>query len=186
MRHAEVRKRLLADPWVREAYENPPLPLATARAVVERRKELGMTQEELAERMGTSQAQVWRIESGSFNPTAKTLSRLENALDISFSAQYRNYEVLSPQEAGTLTPLREQLEEWIEEGILVMSEADLEAALEMEKAKPGTLSKLLRVIENIELDGGEHIQVKVRLAKDTEENDPAQESSRRMELSATF
>ncbi len=78
----EVKNRLLSAPRVREAYENPPLHLAVARAVVERRKELGITQEELAERMGTSQAQIWRIESGSFNPTSKTLSRVEKALGI--------------------------------------------------------------------------------------------------------
>lgn len=82
MSHEEAKDRLLANPEVREAYENPPLLLAVARAVVERRKELGLTQEELAEKMGTSQAQVWRIESGNFNPTAKTLSRLEGTLGI--------------------------------------------------------------------------------------------------------
>src|SRR4051812_34984363 len=99
MKHEEVKNKLLANPWVREAYENPPLPLAVARAVVERRKELGLTQEMLAKKIGTSQAQVWRIESGDFNPTAKTLARLEEALGFSLSSVYRKHQLaeqLSP------------------------------------------------------------------------------------------
>src|SRR5918994_7491079 len=112
MKHEEVRNRLFTNPWVREAYENLPLPLATAQAVVERRKELGMTQEELAEKMGTSQAQVWRIESGAFNPTSKTLARLEEALEISFGSLYRKH-----QSNVQLSP-REQLEEWRNSGLL--------------------------------------------------------------------
>lgn len=180
MRHEEVKKRLLANPWVKEAYENPPLPLATARAVVERRKELGITQEELAKRMETSQAQVWRIESGSFNPTSKTLSKLAKALDISVGALSQDYEAYSP-----IHP-KEQLEEWIEAGVLVMSEDDLETALEMEEANPGALSKLLRIIEDIELDGDERIKITVRVVEDTEENMQDHKNLRRVELSATF
>ncbi len=180
MRHEEVKKRLLANPWVKEAYENPPLPLATARAVVERRKELGITQEELAKRMETSQAQVWRIESGSINPTSKTLSKLAKALDISVGALSQDYEAHSP-----IHP-KEQLEEWIEAGVLVMSEDDLETALEMEEANPGALSKLLRIIEDIELDGDERIKITVRVVEDTEENMQDHKNLRRVELSATF
>lgn len=58
--------------------------MVIARVVVERRRELGMGQEELAERLGTSQMQIWRIESGEANPTVKTLEKLEEALGLSF------------------------------------------------------------------------------------------------------
>lgn len=80
MNHEEVKRRLLADPDVREAYENPPLAIAVARAVVRRRQELGLSQGELAKRLGTSQMQVWRIESGEANITLDTLQKLAETL----------------------------------------------------------------------------------------------------------
>lgn len=183
MRHEEVKRRLLADPWVKEAYENPPLPLAVARAVVERRRELNMTQSELARTMETSQAQVWRIESGSFNPTSKTFSRLEAALGISFATLYRG----TPPVPSTATgEYLEQLQEWIEDGILSMSERDIETALEMEEANPGALSKLLRIIEDIELDEEGRVKVTVRLVESEEETSRGDSPSHRLELSATL
>lgn len=184
MRHEEVKRRLLANPRIKEAYENPPLPLAVARAVVERRRELNMTQSELARTMETSQAQVWRIESGSFNPTSKTLSKLEAALGISFAALYRDTPPVPP--TATREYL-EQIHEWIEGGILSMSEEDIETALEMEEVNPGALSKLLRIIEDIELDKEESIKVTVRLVESEKEEDRAADSrSHRLELSAIF
>src|SRR3712207_4106396 len=64
--YEEVKNQLLTESKVREAYENPPLSVVMAQLVVERRKKLGMTQLQLADKMGTSQSQVWRIESGHF------------------------------------------------------------------------------------------------------------------------
>ena len=82
MNHEDVKSRLLRDRQTREAYETPPLSLAVARAVVERRRHLAMTQEELAERLGTSQMQVWRLESGQANVTLKTLEKLGEVLGL--------------------------------------------------------------------------------------------------------
>lgn len=45
------------------------------------RKELGLTQTELAERMGTAQANISRFESGTYNPTLKFLWKMAKALD---------------------------------------------------------------------------------------------------------
>lgn len=181
VKHEEVKKKLLSNPWVREAYENPPLHLATARAVVERRKELGMTQQELADKMGTSQAQVWRIESGAFNPTSKTLARLEGALGISLVKLYHEY-----QRTAELSP-EEQIGQWRDTGFLIMSDADFEISLEMEKATPGQLRRLVRMIEGIELDEGDCVQVTVTVTE-AEESDGAlrPEAPRRLALSATL
>jgi transcriptional regulator with XRE-family HTH domain len=179
--YEEVKNRLLADPKVREAYENPPLSLATARMVVERRKELGMTQGQLAEAMGTSQSQVWRIESGHFNPTAKTLTRLERALDMSFGERFRDFPRVLQDSP------REQLKEWRNAGILVMSDDDFENALELEETDPGYLSKLVRIIENIEFGEGGDIHVTVRLeSANSEEGGGSTKGAPRLALSATI
>ncbi len=51
-----------------------------ARQLLERRKELGLTQLDVAKRSGLPQSEVSRIESGAANPTAQTLAVLAKAL----------------------------------------------------------------------------------------------------------
>ncbi len=55
-----------------------------ARIVVRRRMELGLTQEELAVRMGTSHSAISRIESGQHSTSVQTLQRLAAALEMRF------------------------------------------------------------------------------------------------------
>ncbi len=53
-------------------------------ALIQRRRELGWTQKELADRSGVGQAEISRIERGSRSPTIETYSRLAAALQIEF------------------------------------------------------------------------------------------------------
>lgn len=55
-----------------------------ARIVIRRRLELGLTQEELAGRMGTSHSAISRIESGQHSTSVQTLQRLAAALEMRF------------------------------------------------------------------------------------------------------
>ncbi len=55
-----------------------------ARFVIMRRAELGLTQEQLAERMGTSHSAISRIESGQHRTSVATLERLAQALEVRF------------------------------------------------------------------------------------------------------
>lgn len=52
-----------------------------ARVVIVRRAQLGLTQQELAERMGTTKSVISRIESGQHRTSTDTLRRLGEALD---------------------------------------------------------------------------------------------------------
>jgi DNA-binding Xre family transcriptional regulator len=52
-----------------------------ARRFAERRRELGISQAELARRSGIAQSEISRFESGRANPTFLTLSRLCDTLD---------------------------------------------------------------------------------------------------------
>jgi ribosome-binding protein aMBF1 (putative translation factor) len=52
-----------------------------AMQIVALREKAGITQVELAERTGISQADISRIERGATSPTAKTLQRIAEALD---------------------------------------------------------------------------------------------------------
>ena len=48
-----------------------------------RRKELGYTQEELAQKVHTTQPYISRLERGHFNPSMRMIVNIANALDIS-------------------------------------------------------------------------------------------------------
>jgi ribosome-binding protein aMBF1 (putative translation factor) len=52
-----------------------------ARMVIMRRAQLGLTQQELAERMSTTKSVISRIESGQHRSGTDTLRRLAEALD---------------------------------------------------------------------------------------------------------
>lgn len=73
------RRKRLAPGWSarREALETT---YAIAVQLIELREQQGLTQAQLAERCGIDQGDISRIERGSTSPTAKTLSRIADAL----------------------------------------------------------------------------------------------------------
>jgi len=79
---AERRRR--RDPDYRAAQERLAPYEGIARFVITRRAELGLTQEQLAERMGTSHSAISRIESGQHRTSVATLERLAQALEVRF------------------------------------------------------------------------------------------------------
>mgnify|MGYP001127665313 CR=1 FL=1 len=65
-RLATALKRELADNAFREAYEELGEEFELARQVIELRQAAGLTQKQLAERAGTSQPAIARLESGRY------------------------------------------------------------------------------------------------------------------------
>ncbi|MHC0429667.1 helix-turn-helix domain-containing protein [Streptomyces sp. O3] len=61
------------------------LAMAFAKAVYDRRKELGLSQAQVAERAGLTQAKVSRIEGADAVPTLPLLRHLARALDASLN-----------------------------------------------------------------------------------------------------
>jgi transcriptional regulator with XRE-family HTH domain len=59
--------------------------MALAKAVYDRRTELGLTQTELAERSGLTQAKISRIEGSDTIPTLPLLAKLAKALDATLN-----------------------------------------------------------------------------------------------------
>jgi len=49
--------------------------------LIRKRIEKGLSQEELAERVGTRQSAISRLESGRYNPSFKVLRKVAQALD---------------------------------------------------------------------------------------------------------
>jgi transcriptional regulator with XRE-family HTH domain len=53
-----------------------------AQRLRERRKALGMSQQQLAKQIGSNQAQISKYEQGDSDPTAEALAELSRALDV--------------------------------------------------------------------------------------------------------
>lgn len=69
-----------ADPAFAEEYERIGPDMDLAFALAEARNAAGVTQAELAKRMGTSQAAIARVESGRMKPKWETVERYASAL----------------------------------------------------------------------------------------------------------
>lgn len=76
---SDLHKRWMKEPKYRRAYEALEDEFALATAMVEARSRAGLTQHELAERMGTTQPAVARLESGRALPSTRTLERYARA-----------------------------------------------------------------------------------------------------------
>ncbi|MCX5733472.1 MAG: helix-turn-helix transcriptional regulator [candidate division NC10 bacterium] len=78
-RISEMHKKWMKEPKYRKAYEALGEEFVLASAVVDVRNRAGLTQEELARKMGTTQPVVARLESGRTHPSMRTLERLADA-----------------------------------------------------------------------------------------------------------
>jgi DNA-binding XRE family transcriptional regulator len=75
----EAAKAWLKDPSFRAEYEALEPEFALASALIEARSRAGMTQAQVAEAMGTTQAAVARLEGGRVKPSTRTLERFAKA-----------------------------------------------------------------------------------------------------------
>ena len=81
MNYNEFKAKIFAErPEVKEEYDALGPQYEIIRAEIESRKAAGMTQNELAERMGTAQANISRFESGNYNPTLAFLQKMAQRL----------------------------------------------------------------------------------------------------------
>ncbi len=76
---SDVKSEWLRDSEVRAEYEALAPQFAIASAIIGARKEAKLSQAQLAERMGTTQSVVARLESGRVLPSMKTLLRVAEA-----------------------------------------------------------------------------------------------------------
>lgn len=74
-----LKARLLADPAARAEYDALAPEFEIAAELLQARLRAGLSQTELAARMGTSQSAIARLESGQQLPSIKTLLRFAGA-----------------------------------------------------------------------------------------------------------
>jgi transcriptional regulator with XRE-family HTH domain len=84
-----LAEQLRADPAFRAEWERTALGRAVAVAIVRYRAEHGLSQRDLAQRLGMKQPQVARLELGEVNPSMDTLMRIAAQLQIEFTIDVR-------------------------------------------------------------------------------------------------
>ena len=84
-----LKKELLKDEKVRNEYEKLKPRYQMVSEIIEARKRKGLTQEELAQKIGTKQSAIARVESGNANPTIAFLEKLASALDSDLTILFK-------------------------------------------------------------------------------------------------
>ena len=78
----------LKDPVFKEKYDALEPEYSLIQALIDARKENGMTQKQLADATGISQADISRLEHGTGNPSVKTLQRIAQALHMTLKIEF--------------------------------------------------------------------------------------------------
>ena len=87
--YKQLKQRLLKDKEVKQAYKDLMPEFDLIKMIIKRRIENGLTQKELAEKIGTKQSAVSRFESGTYNPSFSFIQKMTNALDARLEISLR-------------------------------------------------------------------------------------------------
>ena len=79
----------LRDPEFRAEYEALEPEFSIMQALIDARKASGLTQKQLSERTGITQADISRMETGNANPSLRTLQRLAAGLGLRMEIAFR-------------------------------------------------------------------------------------------------
>lgn len=86
----DLLKEELKDSEIKEEYENLREEFELASKIIELRKKAGLTQEELAKKIHTSQPSIARLESGNYrNVSLSFLRKVGNALGVEPHVDFR-------------------------------------------------------------------------------------------------
>lgn len=82
-------KKQLSDPEFKKEWDAMEPEFAIVQAMIDARKESGLTQKQLSERTGIAQADISKLESGNGNPSVKTLQRLAAGMGMRVKIEFQ-------------------------------------------------------------------------------------------------
>lgn len=82
-------KELMQDPEFRKEWEDLEPEFQIVRAMLEGRREKGITQKELSGITGITQADISKLENGTANPSLRTLQRVAEGLGKKLVISFR-------------------------------------------------------------------------------------------------
>ncbi len=84
----DYKKKALQDSDVKAEYDALQPEYDIIQAMIDARNKEGLTQKELSERTGITQADISRIENGTRNPSLKMVKRLANGLGMRLKLEF--------------------------------------------------------------------------------------------------
>ena len=84
----KLKNELMADPEFRKEYEALQPEMNIKKAILDARIRAGLTQTQLSEKSGISQADICRLEKGTRNPSIALLQRLAAATDSTLRIEF--------------------------------------------------------------------------------------------------
>ena len=84
-----LKEELFKDPEFKAEYDALEPEYELIRQIISARAEKNMTQKQLAEKIGTKQSNIARLESGNYNPSFQFLQKVAGALDKKLSFALR-------------------------------------------------------------------------------------------------
>ena len=81
-------KEQMVDPVFRREYEALQPERAIIQAIIDARKQSGLTQKELSERTGITQGDISKLERGNANPSLNTLQRLAAGMGMTIKLEF--------------------------------------------------------------------------------------------------
>lgn len=79
----------LQDPEFKAEYDALEPEFSLIRAMLDARREAGLTQKQLSERTGISQSDISKFETGNGNPSLKTLQRLAAGMGMRVKIEFQ-------------------------------------------------------------------------------------------------
>lgn len=94
MTHSETHfddflREQLQDPSLREEYDALETEFSLMQTMIDARKSLGLTQKQLSEKTGIAQSDISKLESGSANPSLRTLQRLAAGMGMRVKIEFQ-------------------------------------------------------------------------------------------------
>lgn len=83
----DLRKELLSNPEVKKEYDRLAPRYAVISSIIEARVKRGMTQKDVADRIGTKQSAIARLEAGNTNPSIGFLEKIASVLGTKLTIQ---------------------------------------------------------------------------------------------------
>ncbi|MEO0443762.1 MAG: helix-turn-helix transcriptional regulator [Pseudomonadota bacterium] len=84
----KLKSRALQNPEVRKEYDTLAEEFEVIDKLLKMRTAAGLTQEELAQRMGTQKSNISRLEAGNANPSWKTLKKYAHACGFEITVDF--------------------------------------------------------------------------------------------------
>lgn len=88
VKYEDFKKEILKDPEVKTAYDELSPEYDIIQVMIDTRKSQHMTQKDLSEATGITQADISRIENGTRNPSLAMLKRLAAGMGMSLKVEF--------------------------------------------------------------------------------------------------